>query len=702
MLGTPTYMSPEQARGRVVDRRTDVWAFGCVLFECLTGKRAFDGGSFSDVVAAILAAEPEWSALPKDTPSEVLRVLRRCLQRDQTRRARSLGDVALDLDPAQWGGVGAEPERRSKASRGLLVPALSAVAVVCAASLAWQLSRATESTGDKLPLALSLLLPDGLEVSDTVEISPDGRTLAFAANDALGEQHVYLRDLDDYALRRVASSRDGRLASFSPDSRSIVFFAHDGLYRASVAGGAPTELAGTHSLMGASWGEDDQIVYSTGEGSTLWSVPADGAAPPSMLTRLEDDPGAYAHAWPQHILGTRNLVFMTWAGGDQGGPRLMDLDTGTFRALTVAQETIIAPPTRWSDSGHLIFENWNEGILAQAFDPAGEGMVSLGSARQLLEDVANMGDSTRSCFSLSRGGTLAYVPAVLDRQRLVWVDLDGTTEVLLEGAEIADYSNLSGNLALSRDGLRALVGGIDELVEIDLERKLPRRLTHNSGNDTNPYWSADETRVVYRSNRGERWSIWSINANGASDPELVLGRDGNIEVTSIGSDGALLFSESGEGTRFDVWMLEAGGEARALAATPANEREAAFSPDGTRVALQSDLTGIDEVYVLPVTGTGAPLQVSRGGGRSPKWGPGGRSLYFRRGRTVMRVSMNEGRPNGEAKTVFEGPLLLPGACYDISSDETRLLAVEIDESSLLDEIRVVTDFFEEIRRITGQ
>ncbi|MFT5052045.1 MAG: Tol biopolymer transport system component [Chlamydiales bacterium] len=712
VLGTPTHMSPEQARGKPVDRRTDAWAFGCVLYECLTGRRAFDGETFSDVMAAILSDDPDWSVLPAETPAPVRRVLRRCLQRDQARRTRHLGDVVLDLDPAEWASASVAADTASDSgttdrdethhtTRAPLVGVLALLAALCAAGWARQASRVTTPASQGAPLATSVVLPDGLEVSNTVELSPDGRTLVFAAHDALGEQHVYLRDLDDYALRRVASSRDGTHACFAPDGRSIVFFAHDGLYRTSVEGGNPTRIAAAHSVMGASWGEDGQIVYSTGEGSPLWSVAAEGGSPPRRLTQLVDDAGAYAHVWPQHLPGTRLLLCMTWAGGDQGGPRLLDLDSGSLRVLTSAEETTISPPARWAASGHVILENWDDGLLAQPFDPLGEGMISLGSARQLLEDVANLGDSTRSRFSLSRQGTLAYVPGVADHQRLVWVDLDGHTQTLLEGAEIADYSELSGSLSLSRDGKRALVGGAEELVEVNLVRRLPRRLTNNLSNDSDPQWSADESRVLYQSNRGEHWSVWAIDLEANTAPELVLQRDENVSLTSVGPDGEILFTESGAETRYDVWVREVDGETRALAATRASEREASFSPDGAWVAFQSDATGIDEVHVVAADGEGASTQVSRGGGRAPKWGPGGGSLYFRRGRTVMRVPMQGGRPTGQATAVFAGPRLLPGRCYDISADETRLLAIEVDEDSSLDEIRVITDYFDELRRIAG-
>lgn len=310
-------------------------------------------------------------------------------------------------------------------------------------------------------------------------------------------------------------------------------------------------------------------------------------------------------------------------------------------------------------------------------------------------------NSTHSVFSLSAEGTLAFVPGVPGRRSLVWVDPDGGVEPILEQDEIDAYSRLGGSLSLSPDGSSVLVGGGGDIVEIELDRKLPRRITFGDGNDIRPYWTDGSARVFYNSNRDTRWSVWAASTSGAGEPELILQIEQNIFLTSVGPSGELLLEVRSEGRLQDVMLYEPGQEPRFLVQSQFDEFQGAFSNDGRWIAYVSNVTGRNEVYVINKEG-GAPMQVSVGGGMAPKWGPTGTTLYYRRGRGVHRFMLGEdGRPTGEPEAVFNAPNLLTQANYDFTPDESRMLAVQLDDEAIADEIRIITNFFDRIEAVAG-
>ncbi|MFT5286475.1 MAG: serine/threonine protein kinase [Planctomycetota bacterium] len=709
ILGTPTYMSPEQARGKSIDRRTDIWSFGCVMYECLTGKRAFAGDNFSDLMVSILQTEPDWTALPSDLPPKVVRVLKRCLRRDKDKRTRHIGDACLDLDLSNdlderetlesttvLGSIGSR-------FSPLLVLGVG-VQLITIVIISWFAgdAPADQTLAAAPPLQLSIPLPDGFEVLGAIEISRDGRRLAFAAIDPSGESYIYLRDLSKFGSEPVSGSRDGTNPFFSPDGQSIGFHARNNLWRVSTDGGNPTIVTNAKALVGASWNEDGTIVYSEGMMSPLWQVNAKGGAS-TALTNLDDDPLSYGHTWPEHIHGTDSLIFVSWVGGAGGGPRVLDLITGQaehFAGSDIEGATRFAPTVRYVSSGYLIYENWKAGLLATPFDPSEREQVSLGTARQLLENVFHLGSETRSLFSISDNGTLAYVPGNPQKLQLVWVNATGERTLILSEEQISEFSSIGGRISISRDGKRALVGSYGDIVEVDLERSIPRRLTFDSANDSTPLWSFDQSQAIFSSNRDERWAIWALTLDGNSTPTLLLKKDVNLFAESVSPSGAISFLEMNAETGNDLWILEPGGEARELLVTESNESESSFSPDGQLIAYQSDRTGRDEIFVLPANGKGTPLQISNSGGTSPKWKASGDAIYFRRGRSLMQIEFADGRPSGVPEPIFEGPTLLHGSAYDFDQNNTRLLAVEVADEAIPNEIRVVTRFFNEIRRKT--
>lgn len=292
------------------------------------------------------------------------------------------------------------------------------------------------------------------------------------------------------------------------------------------------------------------------------------------------------------------------------------------------------------------------------------------------------------------------MPSDSSNPRLVWVQVSGAIENVTDQKEATGF-RIGGNVAISPDGTQALVGGGGDIAVIDLKRGIARRITFDDGNNLAPIWSPDGSRVLFSSNRQDRWAVWSVAASGGGSPELVYKGENSTHVTSISPDGLLCVDERTSDAGNNILIIGADRAATPLVSTRYHEAAGVFSIDGKWVAYQSDISGRDEVYVIRSTGAGQPFQISSGGGRAPKWGPLGTSLYYRVGRSIVRVQMTDGRPKGEPEQVFKGPTLDRGSAFALSPDESRVLAVEIGEKAILDEIRIITNFFDRIRKVAG-
>lgn len=547
--------------------------------------------------------------------------------------------------------------------------------------------------GSPPSLRLSIPMAEGHEVTGPIAISRDGRQVAFVSTDAQGEAHVYLRRLDDFVPARVEGSRDGYAPFFSPDGSAIGFFAGNTIWRAATSGGPSTALHRASALNGADWMDDDTIVYSEAVGSPIRRITADGVAM-DPITALGDG-GHYAHVWPQQIPGTTQMLFMAWGQSNLGGAHIADLASGVVRPISPDPDTP-SQPARWSASGHLLFEALDDGLFATRFDPASPS-TTLGAARFLLGGVHHLGGATRSVFALSQEGTLAYVPAVQNNRALVRLRADGVVETILDQNAV-DYARIDRDIALSRDGRLALIG-TGEIMLVDLARKLPRRLV-NDGNDLGPAWSVDERAVYFMSNREQRWKIWKRALDGDTAPVIAVEHALNINRFSIGPAGEIVFSVTDPVTGSDLWISNSAGTQRAIVQSKFNETAPALSPDGQLLAYVSDVSGLQDVYLLPASGNGLPEQISTGGGRWPKWSADGRVLMFRKGREIWQVAMEDGRPMGEATQRSKARNLALGNAYALAADGESLYGVQLGDGAIPREIRVITGFFDEIRRLT--
>ncbi len=699
IMGTAGYMSPEQARGKPVDKRSDIFSFGCVLFEMLTGTMPFRGETVADSIGATLHKESDLSMLPAATPRRVRDLLTNCLAKDRRNRLHDIGDARLELDRAIVGREWATTAVPAGSARRPWLVASTALLLIASAGWAWVALRTAPSPARPGPtLELSIPMPKGHEIVGPIAISRDGERIAFTTEDETGESRLSIRRLDRSEFIEVPHSRDAKSPTFTPDGRSVLFANPEGLCRAPVDGGGHALIVESRSMMSACVLDDGSIVYSTGLDSPLWRLPP-GGGKPVELTNLGAVPGTYAHVWPQAIPGTNKVMLTSWGDGDVGGARITETQTGAVREIAKSANSRFLPPARWVASGHVILESWGT-LFVVAFDPETGGTFDAFDRNQILTSVAHLGNATRCLFDVSDNGTLAYVPADPANPRLVWVSANGTVKNVLDAKDTSGFA-MSGNVAISPDGTQALIGGGGDIAVIDLNRGIPRRLTFDDANNLGPVWSADGSRVLFSSNREDRWAVWSVAASGAAKAELVHKGKNSADVWSVSPDGQLCVGERTADEGSNIYIVDSTGKIKPLVQTRYDESNGVFSTDGKWVAYQSNISGRNEIYVIRSTGQDQPVQISFGGGNAPKWGPLGTSLYYRVGRAIVRIAIADGSPKGDPERVFKGPQLERGSSYSLSSDETRLLAIEIAEESIGNEVRIITNFFDRLREVAG-
>jgi len=717
ILGTAAYMSPEQAKGKTVDRRTDIWALGCVLYELLTGKQVFTGESVPEILGSIFKAEPDWSLLPDATPLGIRALLRRCLQKDATKRSRDASEIHLQIEEAR---VAASPSASSVVvhaavpapRRLLLYAALTCVAVASLTGLAvWKL-RPSAATGT-LQVSRSVIpLPPNealsLNAIAMLALSPDGTHLAYVANGSGGNRQLYLRAMDALEARPIPGTEGAGSPFFSPDGQWIGFFTVGGsLKKVSASGGATLTLFSAPGARGGAWGPNDTIVFAPTPTVGLSQVSAAGGAP-QPFTKLSA--GETGHRWPQFLPDGKSILFtaMTVGPADDANIAVQQLDSSESKVLIRG-----GTYARYAPSGHLVYYRAGT-LMAVPFDLA--RLEIQGTPAPVLEGVqSSPGNADVGQFSFSTPGTLVYVPGGPQSSALslVMVDRHGAGQPLSAPAQAYD------NAKLSPDGRRAALGLGGSIWIYDLARDTLTRLTFE-GQSVGPLWTPDSKRIAYRSARpGKAQNIFWKPADGSGPEErLTTSEYGNL-AGSFSPDGkTLVFSETRPETGSDIWVVELEGDPSASSGqagkprvwlqTPFAESTGRLSPDGHWMAYLSDESGRFEVYVRPFPGPGPQYQISTEGGQELAWSPKGNELFYRVGAQrdkmmVVDVQTQSTFSAGKPRLLFEASYYTggqTGAEYSVTPDGQHFLMMKAKDAqaAALSQINVVQNWFEELKQ----
>ena len=614
LLGTAAYMSPEQARGQPVDPRTDVWALGCVLYEMLTGSPAFRGGDVAEILARVLEREPDWTRLPEVTPA-VQRLLRLCLEKDRKNRRQAAGDVRIDIDHARRSETAefpAAPRARHASFLWLIVAAVVAVAVAAYALRSfWFTQPAQTELRAEIPTP-STLTP--LQFA----LSPDGRYIVFVASGD-GPPRLWLRALDSTDARPLAGTDGAEDPFWSPDSKSIAFFASRVLYRIGIADRTRQTIAMTPGGgAGGTWSPDGTIMFGQGLSFPLWQVAASGGDP-ATVTTLQSGQGG--HRFPQFLPDGRGFLFYVTGRGDTAGI-FASLDGRAPTRLTAADTSgAFLPPD------HVVFVR--DGLLVAQRLNLSVGELT-GEPVTLAVGVG-FDARGRGGFSVSSDGRVAYRTGGNPRSQLTWRTRSGKAEVA--GVEPDD----SAYLDLSPEGRRVAVQRVvDNNLDVwltDLERGGSSRFTYDTANDQLPTWSPDGASVAFSSNRSGNNNLYLKSVSGAIGSEEVIHDTPNRKQPQHWSkDGRfLLYYEIDPKTGRDLWALErtgGGWKPRVIANTESEERSGQFSPNGRWVAYETNESGRFEVVVQSFPEPGAHRPVSTGGGMYPRWSADGHEIYF--------------------------------------------------------------------------
>jgi serine/threonine-protein kinase len=707
ILGTAGYMAPEQARGQPVDRRADIWAFGVVLFEMLSGKPAFTAETVSDVLASVLKNDLDWTALPKDLPAPIAGLLRRCLTADRRERLRDIGEARIAISEFLTGksvvesGTAPRP-RRSRQRAVWTVAAAGFGAVATLAAFAIKGSPPSEGTR-----RFVVSPPEGASAHavsrPSISLAADGWTLAFVGFEN-GAASLYVRGPTDFEPRKLPATNDASHPVFAPDGKSVAFFAENRL-RVMPLDSAPRPVASVNDPRGLCWVDGETLVYTPESIGGLMELPSIGGSP-RAITTIDEQAGERTHRWPSPLPGGRWVLFTvgtTNSPDDYDNSRIDAVDRVTGERRAVYQN---ASAAAYAPTGHLVFAR-SGSLWAIPFDR--ESLKISGTPKNMVQGVG--GDRTTGAAHVAWAdtGTLAYVPGDVRQgfRHLVWADLKGAHQ------SIPLRAALWNDLRISPDGTRVALAdnttGSADIWVYRFDRGTFTRLTFTTVNAT-PVWSADGRELFFSAiDRGGRGSsVFRVNADGGRDPVPVTTLDGRIYLKHISADGSwalvdyLIFG----GARANIGrvVLRQGATVEPLVDTRADEYGAALSPDGRFVAYQADESGTPEVFVRELAGFTGRWQVSNAGGEEPMWSPDGRSIFYRFNGRLMRVPVETHRTFtvGPPAQLFEGVFNLrsdTGVSYQPHPDGSRLLMTRPADALGSGSIRIVTRWFDELKTV---
>jgi serine/threonine-protein kinase len=705
ILGTFQYMSPEQVEGKEADVRSDIFSLGAVLYEMITGKRAFEGKTTASTIAAILAAEPKpISTLQPMSPPALERVVKACLEKDPDDRMQTAHDVKLQLKWIAEGGskVTPLPAAAVRTSPGLWTLTLSLGTLLLGATIAslatWNLKPAPPR-----PVTRAVItLPPGQRLAGLdqpcVALSPDGTRLAYVAVQG-GTQQLYLRAMDSLEARPIPGTDGATGPFFSPDGQWLGFFAGQKLKKVSVSGGIGTTLADVPFPLGGSWDSHGVIAFAPSVGSAIKQVPEAGGAP-QPLTRLEK--GEIAHRWPEFLPDGKAMLFTA-------GPTSINWTNAQVAVRSVGtgeQQNLIQGGTQphYAPTGHLVYAQGGS-LMAVPFDS--QRLAVTGTEVPLVEGILQSTTTGVAQYSISATGSLVYIPGGVQatQYRLVWVNRKGAEQPVAAPARAYVFPRLSP------DGRRLAVTIQGQEVQLwlyDLSRETLTRFAFEGKFNTNPAWTPDGKRIAFNSNKEGPVNLFWQLADGTGGLERLTTSEYLHFPMSWSPNGQVLaFVEITPTTGYDIWMLGLGDrKAQPFLRTPFNESVPMFSPDGRWLAYISNESGRWEVYVQPYPGSGGKWQISTEGGTEPVWNRNGRELFYRNGDKMMAVDI-AAQPSftaGKPRVLFAGHYVPPPGTtpnYDVSPDGQRFLMVKPNETGDASpaQINVVLNWFEELKRL---
>jgi eukaryotic-like serine/threonine-protein kinase len=718
ILGTAAYMSPEQAKGKAADKRSDIWAFGCVLYEMLAGVRAFAADDVADTLAAVLRADPDWARLPANTPGSIRRLLFRSLQKDRNNRLAHIADARIEIiearEPSSVGITGAYPNARTSARRLIFVSTACVIAAVAlTAAVSWLVLR---DAGPQIPSqSVRFAITPSADLSlfragfdrDLV-ISPDDTFMVYRSGIGQSISGLALRMLNRLESQQLSGVTNNIAAPFvSPDSRWIGFFAQDGLKKVPVAGGPPITITRfTGVPRGATWGPDDSIIFATSDPATgLLSVPA-GGGDPKPLTNA-DPAHTVDHFFPSVLPGGKGVLYTVRRNlgpldAENNEVAVLDFKTGQSKILIRGGSN-----AEYAESGHLVYVAAGT-VMAAPFDL--DQFAVTGDAVPLVEQVEVKGGGIGN-FALSKRGTFVYLPSgarAEPRRSLVWVDRQGREEPINVPPRAYSVPRLSP------DGRRVALQAADEENDIwiwDLMRQTLTRLTFGAAIDTLPVWTPDGTRIIFNSTRNGVQNLYWQAADGTGSVERLTTSNNPQFPFSITPDGKrVLLGEVAPSTAADVRQVFIDGERKTepLVQTSFSEYSPKISPDGRWLAYQSSESNQFQIYVRPFPAVDSGRwQVSAAGGTRPVWAPNSRELFYLDNGNVLTTvpiqtsgsALNAGNPVRVLNKPYYSGFNL--GAYDVSPDGRRFLMIkdaDAGQGATAPQIVVIQNWTEDLKR----
>ncbi len=724
ILGTAACMSPEQAKGKPVDKRADIWAFGCILYECLTGRRPFPGESVSDTIASIIAREPDWMLLPTETPAIVRSVLRRCLQKDPERRLHDIADARVEL-----GEEVAEPSIPARRlSFGWLIAASLAILAV-GVLIGFAVMKYSKSTASpisqpvvrtKISLEAGYWLtgmrdrpPNGFDqpTRTAMAISSDGRFIVYSAikeNPTLQDKpRLFLRKLDQMEAKPISGTEGGVSPFLSPDDRWIGFWADSKLMKVPVDGGVPTQLCDAWLTFGASWGDDNQIVFAPRGVYGLSRVSANGGKP-ETLTSPDRSKGESGHRLPHCLPAGKGILFtiMKQSFGLDPLVAVMNLTTRKWRILLED-----AADARYVGTGHMVFLRRGT-LMAVPFDRekceiTGQPVPVVAGIMQALNASDTSLNTSGGQFSFSASGSMAYAPGGImpdSESSLVWVDHKGKAEA------IASFKAPFYRPRLSPDGQSIAYCTLGQKRQVwiySINRGTATNLT-SDGYAHTVMWTPDCLRLAFEWSKAGEPNIYWQSADGSPPMERLTQSEIYQGPGSWSPDGKTLAFVEGDSTiSYNILILQMPErKVTPFLSSRFNEVCPEFSPDGQWIAYASNESGRGEVYVQQFSGPGGKVQISNDGGAAPLWSRNGKQLFYRRQDQVYAVDVQSGThfSAGKPRLLFEQPGYAGNSLlrsWDISLDGQRFLMVKLEERKPrpVMELILVLNCFEELKRL---